>query len=825
MHFRSIIFIILTWLLPFSSVGQLKGFVFIDQNDNGKRDQDEKGLAGAVLSDGQNVVRSGSDGSFELKGWDKQRFVTLYQGGDFSCDNYFIPVNSNTTSYQFAVQMKHRKEFFRFVQISDTETYEFRDWVDHLKKYINVGSPAFLMHSGDLCYKSGIKWHAENITSESMRVPVYYCLGNHDLIAGDYGEQYFESLLGPSWYAFEEGNMLFVVTPMLRGDYKPGFTQEEIGTWLKNLLEVYGKSQPKIFFNHDLLTSSEKFEFKINDIETLVLNDYNVKAWAYGHHHKNMVKDHGNQGIISFGTNTVKGGINHSPSSYRVIDVKADGAVFSQLRWLNVQRKIQIVSPQKGQCIPNNNGEVTISVNIYDSSAEVDSVRFGIWGAEGFNWESSLDRSKWKKMNQNSDWNWSASFTPENEEMHEVVVNAFLKSGELLSAKEKFNVTNSGSDFADIHWGNLGGNMQHHPVVNQRHKLPYQLQWTSNIGSNIFMSSPVVHGNKLFTAGFDDGNARNCYIVSLNASTGEEIWKVKTVNGVKNQMVLADDLLIASDMQGITYAINTNSGKLEWKKEPPAHDVMGFVKGLVTDGKVVYTGSGRNLCALDVSDGRIIWQNNEWSGGDGTTTTMTIAGDVLIASSQWGAIHAHNRFSGELIWSRSDDGLRFRDGVLSFADGYLWVAQNEKFYQLNLNTGETIQSFPTGMRNTGTSAPIVLKDRIIVAGSHPGIAAFNRLTAEKIWEFQVDPALIYTPSYFCDKQQSIETTPVLVGNKIIFGAMDGNLYVLDSNTGRLLWKTTIGAPVLTSIVPLKNGFFVCDFAGNIYRYKSQLTEF
>lgn len=597
-------FIVVFWLLPFYSIAQLDGVVFIDTNGNGKMDANEKGLEGAVLSDGLNVVRSGADGSFQLEGWEKERFVTLYRGGNYSCVDYYIPIHPETRSYQFAVQSSARENAFSFVQISDTETFEFRDWVDHLRKYIRVHSPAFLVHTGDICYRSGIKWHAKNITQEKMGVPVYYCLGNHDLIEGDYGEQFFESQLGPSWYAFEEGNTLFVVTPMMHGDFKPGFTREEIGAWLKNLLEVYERSKPKFFFNHDLLTSGEKFEFTINADESIVLNDYNIKAWGYGHHHRNMVKKHGPQGIVSFGTFTVKGGIDHSASAIRIIEVEEDGDVSSHMRWFYLHRNMEIISPMNGWVRLNPDGEGYVSVNIYDSGARVDSVKYGIWDSAGFNWESSLDDSKWHHMHQRSDWNWSASFNPENTESHEIVVEAYLASGEILSAKERFNVDDFKDETFSGKWSNLGGNKEHHPVADKKHQLPYRLNWVSNIGSNIFMSSPVIHENNLFIASIDNGNAEKCFIVSYDVSTGKENWRYKTVNGVKNQMVIAGDLLVACDMQGITYALDVDGGRLQWKKEPPAHEVMGFVKGLVTDGKVVYTGSGKNLCALDVSTER-----------------------------------------------------------------------------------------------------------------------------------------------------------------------------------------------------------------------------
>ena len=198
---------------------------------------------------------------------------------------------------------------------------------------------------------------------------------------------------------------------------------------------------------------------------------------------------------------------------------------------------------------------------------------------------------------------------------------------------------------------------------------------------------------------------------------------------------------------------------------------------------------------------------------------MTVAEDVLIVSSHWSAIYAHDIHTGKLLWSRADDGLRFRDGVVSYKDGSLWVAERGKLHQLDLRSGKTIRSYPTNMQNSGTSAPIVLDSMIIVAGSHPGVAAFDRKTGGKIWEFEVGKSLLYTPSYFCDGQQSVESTPVLINDKIVFGAMDGGLYVLDMLTGKLLWKTNLGAPILTTVAVSVNRIYICDFAGNIYCFQ------
>ncbi|AWW32202.1 hypothetical protein DN752_19800 [Echinicola strongylocentroti] len=810
------------------SLAQLTGRVTVAEKDDSVAEA--QGYAGAVVSDGFHVVETDEKGYFTLSGWEKQQFVTIYPSADFSVGERYIAIEEGRDDYSFEVSLKAVKKTVDFIQISDTETFEYGGWVDDLKQYIKVHQPDFVVHTGDICYESGMKWHSENITQKELGVPVYYCLGNHDLIKGERGEAYFESKFGPAWYAFEAGGVVNVITPMMGGDYLPGFDHEDIGGWLENLFKVYGEEKTKFFYNHDLLTSGDTFEFKINENNAIILNDYGLKAWFYGHHHMNMAKEHGEAGVRSYGTSSMpQGGIDHSPSSFREVSVDQDGNIKSNMRWTYLDRAIQINNPSNGTAVINKEGELSFSVNVYDTGADVDSVIYSVWGAEGFNWSNSLDTGVWAKMGQFSDWNWRADVELDTLGKHTLVVDAYLNSGEVLHRKSTFQAVSSNvveELSGDLEWPNLGGNESHDAVSDQSLALPFQLAWTKNIGSNIFMSSPVLYDDYVLSSSFDDGNATNCFIVCWSGKTGEEKWRFSTRNGIKNQMVVAKGMVIGTDMEGYTYAVDIASGRKVWERDIGYDRKYGFVSGIVTDGEVVYTGFSESLTALQVTDGTPLWKADKNRGGYGTTATMTLAGDVLIVNRQWGGIDAFRKVTGEHLWTRNDDGLRFRDGVLTYKEGSLWVAERSslttnKLHEIAPATGKTLTVMETGMTNTGTSAPIVTGNKLVIAGAHPGIAAFDKIQKKQLWEFQVDKAMFYTPSYFENQEQSIESTPVLVGDLLIFGAMDGNVYAVNVHDGKLLWKTRLGAPVMTTAAISSNGFYISDFAGNIYCFRSK----
>ncbi|WP_052670687.1 outer membrane protein assembly factor BamB family protein [Draconibacterium sediminis] len=812
-------------LLFFVSEGAVtKGFeghVFDDINKSGTQDKNEKGIAGIKVSDGFNVVVTDKNGRFILPGWKKSRFITVYQPSNYSCNDWYLPISEKRKDYDFAMSAKRVRQKVNFVQISDTETFEYKEWVNNVREYADVNQSAFIVHTGDICYKRGMRWHSENITSNTMGVPVYYCLGNHDMVEGQYGEQFYEKCFGPAWYAFEEGNTLFVVTPMMRGDHKPSFTHEDIGRWLKALLGKYESAQPKIIFNHDLLTDDEHFVFQINKTDSINFNNYNLKAWLYGHWHNNMVKNHGgNEPVISYGTAVAaKGGIDHSPSSYRVVNIDENGNISSTLRWTYVNRKIEVVAPIGNDLLLKDDSELGVSVNIYHSGAEVQRVNYRIWVSGDYpDWHDLDDLEHWKTMQQSSDWNWQAQWSVQDYQDGEytLTVNAFLKGGEVLVKQVPFTLNRKSVDAnKGDNWINFLGNAMHNRHSNASTEAP-KLVWSTNLGSNIYMTSPVIYDDKVFMATFDDNNAENCAIVGLNAISGEIIWRYQPDNSIKNTLVVAKGIVVATDMQGITYALNTKSGELVWKKDLGYNRLPGFVSGLVTDGEIIYTGFGSSLCAIKVEDGSLIWKNEAWNGGEGSVPTMTLADGVLVTSSHWRALYGHNALTGKLLWTRKDEGLRYRDGTLSYNQGSLWATIEDKLVELDVKTGVTKNVMKTGMRHAGNSTPVLADSLWILGSAHPGIGAFDRNTSSRKWIFEVEPAIFYTPSYFSDNQQSIESSPLILCDKVFFGAMDGNIYLLNSESGKLIWKKSLGVPVMSSAASNENQVYVADFAGNVY---------
>lgn len=75
--------------VAFSAEASYTGHVFIDKNRNGIFDKGEKPLSGVIVSDGLHVVRTARDGSFDLPGHEKERFIFITTPSGFKTDNAY----------------------------------------------------------------------------------------------------------------------------------------------------------------------------------------------------------------------------------------------------------------------------------------------------------------------------------------------------------------------------------------------------------------------------------------------------------------------------------------------------------------------------------------------------------------------------------------------------------------------------------------------------------------------------------------------------------------------------------------------------------------
>lgn len=802
---KLILFLLISYISL--SASDFQGTVYIDENSNGVMDSLEKGIFGISVSDGINVIKTNQEGKFSLPGTGKTKFIFITTPSGYQpVKKFYIPVEESERPYNFGLKKTPlpARESIRFIQITDTETFEDKGWIQPIREYGENENVSFLIHTGDICYEKGLNFHKNNLNRETMGLPVYCCIGNHDLVDGDYGEQLYESLFGPVYYSFNVGNYHFVVTPMLGGDYQPSYTKKDVYLWLKNDLQCMEDSKKIIIFNHDLLTFEDEFIYGISSEEQVHLNDYGLKAWIYGHWHMNYLRKHGNSGIISVCSSPPdKGGIDHSSSNFLVYEINEQDSIIIHPRYNYLKNHFGIISPNGNQVLLNKEGQLTVSVNFYHTSSPALYLECHFSG----------DKNP-KRLKQNSDWNWSIEYPLSDlsiEEAGKLIIRAVLKNGDIASTVKSFSLPDNRLEAINLL----------ETIQEMAGKEEMNLVWTHNTGGNIWMSSPVYSDGKLLIASMDEFGKKKQSISALCAETGNLAWRFKTDASIKNDICSEDGKVFAVDEDGTAYGIDIQNGNLLWKKELGMDSPGSCVSGSSVNEGIFYGGFGNYLSAIDTKDGTLLWKNQDWNGGEGTVSSHMVAGNTLITGSNWRSLYGHDKHTGKMKWEQSGEGLRFRSSTPVYVSDTLFVCAQRALIKMDPESGHIFQVFPVPYDLQTAASPIVTEKLFILGTSGGGLSAFDRKDMKEIWNVKTGPSLIYTAPYSKPYSSTVESSPVCLGNSIVFGASDGFLYFVDCESGQVIQKIEIGAPILADILVLGDKIYAADFSGNISCFQIQ----
>ena len=770
-----------------------EGRVYVDANHNGQYDKGEKLLQGVCVSDGLNVVKTGKDGRFSLPGHDRQRFVFITTPSGYRSDHrHYLRAEGEGKSYDFGLQEWKgriaRDGSHRFLHVADTEifnTVNQDDWANEIRDYAANGQAAFIVHTGDICYENGLKEHIRLMNASNMGCPVFYALGNHDLVKGKYGEELFESIYGPCYYSFDMGSVHYIVTPMPGGDYAPGFKNSEVYRWVKNDLEQQPAGKAVVFFNHDLPSYTDRFVFDTGNGEKLDLSAYNVKGWFYGHWHNHFVRRQGS--ILTVSTSTPdKGGIDHSTSAFRVVDMDRQGDITTRLRYVYVDHSVRFASIANDRGTYGPDGRLLLSVNAYDTTAPLTGLTCTLTDDSG----KTLLRLP---LSQKTDWNWLADCRlPEACRNRRVFVTAEARFADGTVTKEHASFV-------------------HRPAEGEPH-----IGWMANVGANILYAAPVVDGGKVFVASLDEDLKGEGAVHALDAATGRLLWRCQVRNSVKNTIACHDGTVFAQDAEGFLYAIDAATGRLRWQKKLGVDGLPLLLEGLTVADGVLYAGAGRGFGAYDPATGNALWTNSGWRQNQAATSHPVVTDDVVVMGTQWSGLYGNDRQTGSLRWKLEEADIRERGAAPACVDGLLYMASGSAFFIIEPETGHVVlrKRLPYSVN---TNATPLVTDRLVIIGTQDrGLVALDRATLEERWHVQADPALIYTSPYSRHPAATVDSSPVLVGKTVYFAASDGALYAVDSASGRTLWRHQAGAPVFASLVYGDGCLYMADYAGNVY---------
>ena len=291
---------------------QVTGTVYLDLNENSRRDRSEKGLADVAVSNGAEVVLTDAYGKYRLPiSQDAIVFAVKPSGYRFTRGKsgesqfYYIhkPSGSPESRYEgvnptgklpehidFGLVAQQEEGPYSALIFGDPQPRNLEELGYFEKSIVNDISPdtdfAFGISLGDLVWNNLNLFRPYKKAMSKLKIRWYDVIGNHDLNAraqeDRFSDETFEAHFGPATYSFNYGRThVIILDDILYPDprdskgYWGGFTTEQL-QFLENDLQYVPKDYLIVLAFHIPLSEPDGDTFRDQDRKRLfeLLRDF-----------------------------------------------------------------------------------------------------------------------------------------------------------------------------------------------------------------------------------------------------------------------------------------------------------------------------------------------------------------------------------------------------------------------------------------------------------------------------------------------------------------------------------------------------------------------
>ncbi|MBA3452205.1 MAG: PQQ-binding-like beta-propeller repeat protein [Deltaproteobacteria bacterium] len=780
----------------------LEGSVYSDTNGDGVRQVGERGVAGAVVAyerslftttdaEGRYLIDAPAAGLVWVRVPDGFRPGAVWRRAELTSTNIdlaLVPLTPEEAASPVT-----------FVVASDSHTtneptdkWDGGNLVDALEQATALPEPPrFFTIVGDITQANRIEeFQRVAAAIATIAVPWVPVAGNHDWYDG--GANY-RGFFGIDTYSFDIGNVHFTV-------------------WDTNLSEA----DQLAFFAADLarvppeMTVIGLGHASPSDSVAAALEVLGVDYLFTGHWHSNRRLDRGS--ITEWGTQTfIMGGIDQSPSGYRVVTITGDEIVVEHRERL-LRSHFEAISPRPGTCA-SPAGFPIIAAAAFDATTPDVLVR--------------IDCGAALPLVSAGGWSFRGVAPPLAIGEHTLTFEATTGRTRLIRSVPIEVCDAEASALALGEWPQLGGGAAHvgaraAPVV-----PPLGPRWTSTIGGTLSLGSPVIAGGLVVVATTDNGAGDRGGLVALDLLTGAERWRYRTPAPAVGAAAIDNGTVVVATKTGEIHAVALADGSQRWRRVAsegaPTFEASLWAPPTIADG-LVYVALQSNFTALDLATGNPVWSR------DPDDPQFTWLGSLAaVAVDDGHAVAAFNRTLGLANWSSYTGAPQWsvRDGrteainATPLIDGGVVYVVNAAgaVSAAELATGTiqwTVSVTPGAFEwdYSVTATPAIAGGRLFVPTQWSDLVALDAATGRELWRFGTAGGPLNF-AHYRSAQPGFAASPVVTGDIVWIGAPDGRLLALSVEDGHVLWQTQLGAPIVSAPAPAGDALVVATFDGTV----------
>jgi outer membrane protein assembly factor BamB len=272
-------------------------------------------------------------------------------------------------------------------------------------------------------------------------------------------------------------------------------------------------------------------------------------------------------------------------------------------------------------------------------------------------------------------------------------------------------------------------------------------------GMNTSFGAPAVDDQRIYL-GTETG------LMAFDRRTGGVLWRslIDRWQLLNEPMVHGGTLLVVPGQLSPTYAIDTGTGAVRWRRDDRAQLGLHYAQS-AADDRAWYVGSNElRVLALNPANGEARWETAISSGWQANSLMrgLSVSGDTVYAAASrclntncyevTGVIVALDRLTGAELWRWEGAGN-----------------QND------------------------VSEAVTVVGRFLLGGDRIDNTFFavDRFTGREVWRVRGERGFV-----------GPYNSPAVSGNVVYAGMGDTRVYAADLETGRVLWSTRTGGSII-----------------------------
>lgn len=373
-----------------------------------------------------------------------------------------------------------------------------------------------------------------------------------------------------------------------------------------------------------------------------------------------------------------------------------------------------------------------------------------------------------------------------------VLMGAVSTSG--LLAQEAAVSTDSSEKASDPGWLVFRGDAGSSGVAKSSLPTDLDVLWEYKVPQGAFDGTAVIaqtsNDTKMVFIGDMDG-----VLHAIDLTTGEKKWNLKTTLGFSSSAAYRDGRLYIGDLDGFLYCID-ESGTLKWKFE-----TEGEISSSANffEGQVLIGSQDTRIYLVDAKTGKEIWQHET---PDQIQCSLTLAGDRAFVAGCDGFLHVINLKDGKEV-GKVDIHSPTQSTPAVLGDKVYFGTEQAEFLAVNWKEVKGAWAF------SDDKGPAAVRGCAAVTDGHVVFGARNR----QVYSLNPETG---KPNWTRTLKAKVDSSPVIVGDRVFVGSTDGRLYGLSLENGEIVWEKQFNGGFLSSPAVAFDRLVIATDRGVVY---------